>query len=84
MITKWVVSTYHVLISILLWIAVIAGGICGAALAVGLLEAGWLMGSLSFLLGCVIAFFAAAVFLGAFLVLDDIRSAVRTIQKSQA
>lgn len=75
MLSKWVVSTYQGIVETALWVFLVAGALIGAGLGsvIG-------YGFLGFLIGGTVAFFGMAVFLGAALVLGDIRQAVRRIE----
>jgi len=71
MLSKIIVGAWSVLIEISLWLILLIG-----------LIGGWQGGGfLGAIVGLVIAFVVGSMFLGAFLVLDDIRKTVKEIEK---
>ena len=75
MLSRWVVSSYQGIVEAALWVFLIAGALIGAQCGRGADQA-----FLGLLIGGAVAFFGMAVFLGAALVLGDIRQAVRRIE----
>lgn len=75
MLSKWVVSTYKTLVEVALWVFLVVGGILGAT--IGSIVNHGLIG---FLVGAVAAFFGMAVFLGAALMIGDIRQILQGIE----
>jgi len=73
MLSKIVVNMYSVLLEIGLWLILIAG-------AIGGWQASGLIGAIGGIVGAAIF---GAVFLGAFLVLDDIRNRVKAIENKK-
>lgn len=75
MLSKFIVSSYEVLIEISLWLFLLIS-----------LVAGWNLGNGFFgsLIGLVMGLVFAVMFFGAFLVLSDIRKSVRQIESRQA
>ena len=70
MLSKLVVKSWSVLIEISLWLLLFIS-----------LIGGWQTGGfLGAVVGLIVAFIIGSMFLGAFLVLDDIRKAVRAIE----
>ena len=76
MLSKWVLSTYELLLEISLWVFLIGGGMVGTALGAILGH-----GFLGFVVGAAIAFFSMAVFLGAVLSLGKILAHVRRVEE---
>lgn len=73
MLSKIVVNLYTVLLEIGLWLLLL-GGLIG----------GWQAGGFfSAIVGLVVAAIFGAVFFGAFLVLNDIRARVKSIEEKQ-
>jgi len=74
MLTRIIVSSYAVLIEIALWLFLI-----------GCIAAGWHFGNgfVGALVGLALGFIAAVMFFGAFLVLEDIRKFVKSIESKQ-
>jgi hypothetical protein len=70
MLSKVIVSSWAVLIEISLWLVLLAALIGGW-------QAGGIGGAIG---GLVVAFIVGSMFLGAFLVLDDIRRSVKAIE----
>jgi hypothetical protein len=74
MLSKLIVGAWSTLIEISLWLLLFVA-----------LIGGWQAnGFLGAIVGLVLAFIVGAMFLGAFLVLDDIRKTVSRIEKSRA
>jgi len=75
MLTKLIVNSYALLIEISLWLvlllSLVGGGIIGGQMNAGFFGA---------VIGLLIGFIVAVVFFGGFLILDDIRKTVRTIE----
>jgi hypothetical protein len=70
MLSKVIVSSWAVLIEISLWLVLLAALIGGW-------QAGGIGGAIG---GLVVAFIVGSMFLGAFLVLEDIRRSVKAIE----
>jgi len=70
MLSRIIVSSWAVLIEISLWLLLLAALIGGW-------QAGGIGGAIG---GLVVAFIVGAMFLGAFLVLEDIRKSVKAIE----
>ncbi len=73
MLSKLIVGAWSTLIEISLWLLLVVGFIGGW-------QAGGFLGAIT---GLVISFIIGAMFLGAFLVLDDIRKTVKAIQSKE-
>jgi len=74
MLSKLIVSSYHMLIEISLWLFLLMA-VIGGWMAKGF------MGGVA---GLLIGFVFAVMFFGAFLVLSDIRKSVRAIEERRA
>jgi hypothetical protein len=74
MLSKIIVNSWSLLIEISLWLLLLSALIAGW-------QAGGFMGAIG---GLVIAFIFGSMFLGAFIVLDDIRKSVRAIENRQS
>ena len=73
MLSKIIVGSWSILIEISLWLILLMG-----------LIGGWQgSGFLGAIGGLIVAFVLGSMFLGAFLVLDDIRKTVKAIEKKQ-
>jgi hypothetical protein len=71
MLTRFIVSSYALLIEVSLWIFLL-----------GSLIAGWSFGKfMGAVLGLIVGGVVAIMFFGAFLVLEDIRKSIRTIEQ---
>jgi len=75
MLSKWVVSTYKTLVEVALGVFFVVGGILGATIG-GIVNHGFI----GFLVGAVAAFFGMAVFLGAALMIGEIRQILQSIE----
>jgi len=75
MLSEWIVKSYKMLVEIALWAFLLIGGLVGGA--IGALSN---HGFLGFVVGAAAAFFGMAVFLGAALVLGEIRERVSAIE----
>ncbi|MEW8052983.1 MAG: hypothetical protein AB2809_21715 [Candidatus Thiodiazotropha sp.] len=74
MLSKIIVSSYELLIEISLWLFLLISVIVGWKIGDGLLGA---------IGGLIMGFVVSVMFFGAFLILSDIRTSVRQIEKSQ-
>ena len=74
MLSKIIVSSYEVLIELSIWLFLLISVISGWKMGDGLFGA---------IGGLIIGFVFSVMFFGAFLILSDIRSSVRQIEKSQ-
>ena len=73
MLSRMIVSLWAVLIEISLWLMLVSG-----------IVGGWRAGGIgSAIGGLVVAFILGSMFLGAFLVLEDIRKSVKAIEKQK-
>jgi ABC-type multidrug transport system permease subunit len=70
MLSKMIVNSWAMLIEISLWLLLLTSLIGG-------LQTGGIIGAI---IGLVIAFIVGSMFLGAFLVLEDIRKSVKAIE----
>lgn len=73
MLSKIIVGSWSILIEISLWLILLMGLIGGW-------QGGDFLGAIG---GLIVAFVLGSMFLGAFLVLDDIRKTVKAIEKKQ-
>ena len=79
MLTRLIVSFYSGIIEISLWLFIAIGGVAGYQLASTFLHRDLVF--VGGIVGAAIVFVIAAVLFGGFLVIDDIRRAVRNLEK---
>ncbi len=75
MLSNWIVSSYKILVEIALWVFLVVGGLVGGGVG-----AVMNYGFIGFIVGAVAAFFCAAVFFGAAMILIEILKSVKQIE----
>lgn len=73
MLSKLIVGSWSVLIEVSLWLLLLVGLVAGW-------QAGGFLGAIG---GLILAFIVGSMFMGAFLVLDDIRKTVKVIESKR-